>query len=125
MADGILKEANEKAVTKLKEKYLGSMSVSPKLEEWHGIYDILEVWDSGREDADNKEKTKYVWETLKAQGEPKDQLLSIFSIIGSTPFGETKLNRVYKYLKLKASANKALNEYENIQRDINALRTEK
>ena len=117
-------ELLDKAIVRLKQKKLPSVSGQtnfvPQNEHTH-IFDMLEVWDKDCTDEDVNLKTKFIYDTLKEIGNPKDQLISLFTILGANPPFETKVNRIYKYLKLKVQANKHISQYENIQREINAL----
>jgi len=80
---------------------------------------MLEVWGKEVSDQDNQEKVKFISESLDKS---KDSLLHILTEIGITPQGETKLGRVYKYLRLRQQADKALKNFENINRNMNYLR---
>ena len=84
-----------------------------------GYYNMLEVWGKEVSDPDTQEKVKFISDSL---GQSKDSLLHILTEIGQTPQGETKLGRVYKYLRLRQSADKALKNYENIKSSMNFLR---
>lgn len=86
-----------------------------------GLYEMMELYGKECTDPDNIEKMKFIAESLGSNA--KDTLLHIFSEIGQTPQGETKLGRVFKYLRLRQSADKALKQYENIKKDMNFLRS--
>jgi hypothetical protein len=109
-----------KAIDTMREKAFPNI-VIPQ-EEWKSIYDMLEVWDKQREDQDIQGKTKTIYDFIKEHGDPKDTLVTIFTTIGSTPVGDTKVNRVFRYVKLKMQAEKTLKEYETIQNEINYMR---
>jgi len=95
--------------------------VSSPPEVDRGLYEMMEIYGRDCSDPDIQEKVKYVSDTLGEH--PKDNLLHIFTEIGQTPVGETKLGRVYKYLRLRQSADKALKQYENIKKNMNYMRT--
>lgn len=120
MADGILKSA----VQILEKKHLppqDSTQVHVPEDAYKHLFDILDVWDSDRDDTDIQTKTKFISDVLGEN--PRDRLVGIFTEIGVTPPGETKVERVYKYLKLRTQADKILNHYEQVQREIHGLRT--
>ena len=85
-----------------------------------GIYEMLEVYDKATRDPDTTDKVKFIQDALGEN--PKDSLLHIITELGATPLGETKMGRVYKYLRLKQQADKALKHFENINRDLNFMR---
>jgi len=85
-----------------------------------GLYAMLEVYDKSASDPDIQEKVKYIQDSL---GEtPKDELMHIITELGITPLGDTKLNRVWKYLRLKQQSDKVLKHYENIKANMNSMR---
>ena len=85
-----------------------------------GIYEMLEVYGKETADPDTTDKVKFIQDALGEN--PKDSLLHIITELGATPLGETKMGRVYKYLRLKQQADKALKHFENINRDLNFMR---
>ena len=85
-----------------------------------GIYEMLEIYGKETADPDTQDKVKFIQEALGDQ--PKDNLLHIITELGATPLGETKMGRVYKYLRLKQQADKALKHFETINREINFMR---
>ena len=107
---------------KVVQEEVSRILVSTPPEVDRGMYEMMEIYGKDCSDPDTQEKVKYVSDAL---GQSKDQLLHILTEIGQTPMGETKLGRVYKYLRLRQSADKALKQYENIKRDMNYLRSNK
>ena len=85
-----------------------------------GLYEMLEVYGKDTSDPDTQEKVKFIQDALGEH--PKDSLLHIITELGATPTGETKMGRVYRYLRLKLQADKALRHFESINRDINFMR---
>jgi len=81
---------------------------------------MLEVYDKSASDPDIQEKVKYIQDSLGEQ--PKDELMHIITELGITPLGDTKLNRVWKYLRLKQQSDKVLKHYENIKANMNSMR---
>lgn len=118
--EGILKEA----VRTLEQKYIPQVNMSsvhvPE-DMYKQIFDMLEVWDRDREDDDVKIKTKFIYDTLKEQGNPQDLLNGIFTKLGALPLGDVKVDRVHRYLRLLSQGNKLLNQYENIKSEIHSL----
>jgi len=105
---------------KVAQEEVSRILVSTPPEVDRGLFDMMEIYGRDCSDPDIQEKVKYVSDALGDH--PKDNLLHILTEIGQTPMGETKLGRVYKYLRLRQSADKALKQYQNIQKDMNYLR---
>jgi len=120
MADKLLRKAIEKVQGRHPPQKT-SPTVYVPIEEYRALYDMLEVWDKNRTDEDIQNKTKFIYETLSNKGNPKDLLINIFSKLGATSVSEDKVTKVYHYLKLRHQSEKTLQQYENIQKDINAL----
>ena len=121
--EGIAKSA----VNILEEKYFPKPSkpdvpgVFTPEEQYKQLFNMLDIWDSDREDEDVQTKTKFIYEALGEN--PRDKLMSIFTEIGATPPDSNKLSRVYKLLRLKSRANKILNQYGILQKEIHGFRT--
>ena len=115
------------AVLKLEKKIMPSNTPDSgehtKSEAFEALYPMLEIWDEGRQDDDNKNKTNFIYDYLMEHGgTPKDSLISIFTRLGVTPANETKIDRIYKYCRLNAQGDKILKHYESVQGEINALK---
>jgi hypothetical protein len=63
---------------------------------------------------------KFIQDSLGEK--PKDELMHIITELGITPLGETKLGRVYKYLRLRNQADKIIKHYENVKANMNSLK---
>ncbi len=85
-----------------------------------GLYEMLEVYGRDIQDPDIEEKVKYIQDTLGEH--PKDELMHIITELGITPMGETKLNRIWKYQRLKQQADKILKHYETVKANMNSMR---
>jgi hypothetical protein len=124
----IAKESQEvnNALNTLSEKYLPTKSPSPAVyvaqEEYRSIFPQLEVWDKQTQDPDTQERVHFIYDTLKDIGNPKDKIVSILTTLGATPQGDTKLNRVYRYLKLFKEADKTKRYYYTITDEMKAIR---
>jgi len=124
MAEGMFKTAptlTQKAVESVTKKYIPSRAIVPE-EKFKSIFDKLEVWDKDRNDEDLISKTKYIYDNLLPNGDPKSQLTKIFTILGSTPLGETKIDRVYRYIRLRQQAQEHITNYENVSREIEGMK---
>ena len=112
------------AVETLKAKYnppTPQDTVFVPQEEYRSIFDTLEVWDKETADPDIQDKTRFIYDTLKEVGNPKEQIISLLSTIGITPQGDTKLNRVYRYLKLQKEAIKVNKYHETLTDEMKAI----
>ncbi len=112
------------AVESLKSKYIPSTpqnSLFIPSEEYRGIFGTLEIWDKEANDPDIQDKTKFIFDTLKETGNPSEQIISLVTTLGITPQGDTKLNRVYRYLKLQKEAIKVNNYHETLTDEMKAL----
>ncbi|MFA5133092.1 MAG: hypothetical protein WC444_07235 [Candidatus Paceibacterota bacterium] len=119
------KELLEKAVIKVKQKHIpvmeGADSSFAPSEEFVHIYDMLDVWDKDRQDEDIKGKTKYIYEALKTQGNPRDLIIPIITKLGVSLHNEKRIDRIYKYIRLQEQSAKLLQQYTNNQKELNAL----
>jgi len=90
-------------------------------DKYKDLFSMLDVWDSDREDQDIQEKTKIIYEYLNQANHPKDELLHVLTKLGATPPLQTRVDRVYKFVRLNQQAQKHMTRYEIIREDINAL----
>jgi hypothetical protein len=91
-------------------------------EPYPKLFNMLEVWGSDTDDREVHEKAKFIYEALKGEGEPLEKLVSLFTELGATPVGDTKLNRVYRYLKLKNEAKKVMQHFDVLAGEMNSLK---
>jgi hypothetical protein len=120
MAEGLTRTAIET----LKTKYIPSTpetSVFVPAEEYRNLFDTLEIWDKETADPDIQDKAKFIYDTLKEVGNPKEQIVSLITTLGITPQGDTKLNRVYRYLKLQKEAIKVNKYHETLTNEMKAI----
>jgi len=103
------------------DKGLDPKPVMVPEEEYKSLFSMLDVWDSDREDPDVQEKTKIIYEYLNKANHPKDELLHILTKMGATPPLQTRVDRVYKFVRLNQQADKHMTRYEIIREDIHAL----
>ncbi len=85
------------------------------------LFEVLEVWGSDVYDQEVKEKVKFISGVLG--GDKKDAILSISTELGSTPMGTSKLDRIYKYLRLKEQANKVLEHHKILEEEMKTMKT--
>jgi len=124
MAERMMIGVAQKAVETLRNKFIPSantQTVFVPQEEYRGIFDLLEVWDKETADPDIQDKTKFIFDSIKEKGEPKEQLVTLFSTMGATPQGDTKLNRVYRYLKLQKESEKVKRYYDTLTDEMRAI----
>ncbi len=118
--EGILKSA----INIVEKKYTPtqpSTQVFVPEEQYKSLYDMLQVWDEARTDEDVQSKTKFIYDILGEN--PRDGLMNVITEIGITPQGQNRVDRVYKYLRLKNQANKLMSQYEHLQGELNGFRT--
>jgi len=87
------------------ENYKGSFIPSEPHQKFFGMLDIPKT---EFKDEDTIEKTKFIHEQTSGD---KKRLRKILIRLGATPIGETRLDRVYKFLKLNQEAREALKYY--------------
>lgn len=110
-----------KAILKVKNKVFPELNnANEATHEPHvQLYNLLEIFDIP--DADISNRVKFIYDYLMENGgNPKDQVISIHTLVGSNPHIPL-VDKVWKYCKLKSEAKKAVQRYENILRDINAI----
>ena len=116
-----LMDALQSAILKVREKVIPQ---APDVElakdpSYKGLYNILQIFDIP--DGDTEEQVSYIYNFLMENGgDPRDQITSIHSKLGSLS-NERLVDRVHKFCRLKEQANKYLNRYENLMRDVNAV----
>jgi hypothetical protein len=121
MAEGIIKTAIESIKNKILPPSPAPTVFIPS-EEYRSIYGFLEVWDKDRENPENQDKTRYIYDTLKEQGDPKTLIMDILLQLGETPLAESKIDRVYRYLRLSKDADRAGKYYELLQTQLKTIR---
>ncbi len=121
MSEGMIK----KAITRLETKYIPQLSstlFSPQ-EQYKFIMPLLDVWGSSYEDEKVEEKVKFIYDKLVEENKdrPQDSLISLLTTLGAVKFGESKLDKVYKYFNLQKESEKALKYHYLISDEINNL----
>lgn len=116
MSEGMIK----KAITKLETKYIpqASSTLFSPAEGYRFIMPLLDVWGSDSEDDKVAEKVKFIHDKLVENNKdrPQDSLISLLTTLGAVKFGESKLDKVYKYFNLQKESEKAL-KYHNLLND--------
>ena len=79
---------------------------------------MLEVYGSEQNEARIIEQTKYIFDRLKEGGNPVEKLMEIFTKLGQTPYGDTKLSRIYRFIRLHESVDKAQTYHETLQKEL-------
>ena len=119
----------DSAIIKIRHKIMPqAMTAQPSMytqePTYHILYPLLDIWDKDRLDEDIEKKTQYIYDYLDTHKENntiKDTLVDILTKIGITPPTETRLERIYKYCKLRKQAESIMREFEYIEREINAF----
>ena len=109
------------AITKIENRVLPGLNTDRVMtsEPHMQLLPLLQVFELA--DEHTREQVKFIYDYLMENGgNPKDQIVSLHSKLGADK-GNSLVGRVWKYLKLKAEANKALARYENIQKDLSAF----
>lgn len=96
------------------------VSTPPEVDR--GLWEMMEIYGKDCSDPDTQEKVKFISDSLGEH--PKDSLLHILTEIGQTPVGETKLGRIYKYLRLQEQSNKMIKQNEIIKSELESIKTE-
>lgn len=120
MAEGMARIAIETLKAKF-NPLTSQPSIFVPSEEYRNLFDVLEIWDKETADPDIQDKTKFIYDTLKDVGNPKEQIVSLVTTLGITPQGDTKLNRVYRYLKLQKEAIKVNKYHETLTNEMKAI----
>lgn len=109
------------AILKVRKEYLPQSMPTPHIPEPHvGLYEALQIFDIP--DGETVDKVKYIHEYLSEGGKDAlDGIIDIHSKIGAIS-SERLTDRVYKYCKLKETANKALARYKNLKGELRAIR---
>jgi len=116
---GIVKAVEVKKVVKETEvKEAPTSFTMPEIDR--GLWEMLEVYGRNIHDPDVEEKVKFIQDNLGDH--PKDNLMHIITELGLTPMGETKLGRVYKYLRLRNQADKIIKHYETVKTQMNSMK---
>ena len=118
--EGQMDDLLSKAITNVRHRLIPESASKESAYEPHTqLYTLLQVFDSP--DLDTSGRVKFIYEYLMENGgNPRDQVVSIHSMVGNNP-QIPLVDKVWKYCKLKQEANKALQKYENLMRDINAF----
>lgn len=126
MADAIIKSA----IQNLEQKYMPSIG-SPQIfvpsEQYRSIFPQLEVWGKDTEDVSVLEKVKYIYDQLLAihKDKPNEVLVSLLVDLGATKFGESKVDKVYKYFHLSKEAEKATKYRDLLLDELNGMKVKK
>lgn len=120
MSEGMIHGVIEKMREKI-NPVVAKDSIYVPQEEYRNIFEQLEVWDKQTADPEIQDKAKFIYDTLKEQGDPKEQIISLVSIMGITPQGDTKLNRIYRYLKLQKEATKVKRYHDTLTNEMKAI----
>lgn len=107
--------------TEIKEEITSKPLVSSPPEIDRSLFENLDVWGREAFDPDTQDKVKFIGDYLKDRNG-----LSIHSIItelGATPLGITKLERIYKYLRLKQQGEKISQQMSSINNELEVIKT--
>ena len=117
------------AIVKIKQKVMPLSMTNPDLVSspsppYEQLYPLLEVFDKGRLDADIQKQTQYIYDYIenhKGEEGHKDIIMHILTRLGPTPFGQIRLDRVYRFCKLNRESENILGYHKTLQDEINAL----
>jgi len=123
MADSLMR----KGIDKLEQKYVpqaNAQSMFVPSEQYRSILPLLDVWGYEDNDKDVQDKGKFIYENCVAMNKdkPQDSLTSILTDLGATKWNESKLERVYRYFRLKGEADKVLAYHGLLNKEIDELR---
>jgi hypothetical protein len=107
-------------VTEIKPEITPQPLVAPPVEIDRSLFETLEVWGREAFDPDTQDKVKFVNDYLKDN--KGLNVISIITELGATPLGTTKLDRVYKYLRLRHQADKISLQGETINKEIENMK---
>ncbi|KYK25705.1 hypothetical protein AYK26_07755 [Euryarchaeota archaeon SM23-78] len=93
-------------------------------EAYRSLYGLLDVTGRDGDDPDIQNQVKYIYDTLKEKGKPPELLVSLITQLGIIPVGETKVNRIWKYLQLRKKANEALKYYQLTREELRRFKKE-
>lgn len=111
----------QSAILKVRQEYLPQSAPTTHVPEPHvQLYESLQIFDIP--DGETVNKVKYIHGYLSEGGKnAQDAIIDIHSKIGAIST-EQLTDRIYKYCKLKETANKALARYKNLKGELRALR---
>jgi hypothetical protein len=123
MADSLMR----KGIDKLEEKYIPQVAPNTAFvpsEQYRSIMPLLDIWGYQDNDKDVSEKGIYIYDNCVAinKDKPQDALTSILTDLGATKWNESKLERVYRYFRLKGEADKVLAYHGLLNKEIDELR---
>jgi len=114
MAEGMIKQA----INNLETKYIpqsAKITVFIPEEAYRKLFPFLDIWGAEVEDSKTQDHVKYIYNKLIDINRinPSGELISVLTELGSVNFGESKLDKVYKYFHLMDESSKAL-KYHNL-----------
>lgn len=114
------------AISRLESKYIPQVAASTNFipqDEYKRLFPLLEVWDKATQDPNIQERVKFIYDKLleKDKNNPADYLISVLTQIGAVQFGESKLDKIYKYFHLHKEAEKALRYHNLLLDELKAL----
>jgi len=123
MAEGLARAS----INKLEEKYIPRVAPNTAFvasEQYRSILPLLDVWGYEDNDKDIQDKGKFIYDKLVTanKDKPQDELTSILTNLGATKWNESKLERVYRYFRLKGEADKVLAYHGLLNKEIDELR---
>lgn len=127
--EGIVKQVPQepdllqRAILRVKQRVMPNFKADPStfaFEPYKQLYKALQIFDIP--DTETDKRVKFIWDFLSEDGrDPRDRLVKLHTKLGRVGFGETLLDKVYRYCRLHNEARRALGQYRNIERDMNAL----
>jgi len=122
MADQMIRAA----LTNLEHKYIPQKTATDVYvpqEAYRSLFDLLDVYGNDRDNAELQTKTKYIWEKLSANKQDvKQQLLDIINTLGVIPVGDTRINRIWKYINLMENAGRVKKYHDTLISELEQLK---
>jgi len=115
MSDGMMRNAIQQLETRRMPQASPIESFIPT-EQYRSIYPLLEVWGKDGDNQVSQDKTKYIFDRLSENksSPPAHTLISLLTELGAVNFGESKLDKVYRFFHLHKEACKIKNYFERL-----------
>lgn len=122
MAEGMLRTPIQTAIDKMRAKItVAPMTFTPE-DQYKKLFEPLGIVETEYDDLDTINKTKYIFEYVSKKGGIFKSLRKLITKLGVTPVGETRLNRIYNYIKLTEEAKEIMKYHNVIQKEAEQVR---
>jgi hypothetical protein len=115
MAEGMFRQATENLSMRYIPQPSSPASFVPS-EEYRTIYPLLEIWGRDGDSQEVKEKVEYIYGRLKEDesSSPAHNLISLLTDLGAVPFGDSKIDKVYRFFRLHKEASRLQSYFEKL-----------